>query len=857
MEISSLLTRWRNDPSIKENISTWQTIPAQPAQFEVFPQNLNPDLSDVLLSQGIDQLYCHQAQCWNLVKAGKHVVITSGTASGKTLCYNLPILDVLLKDDSSRALYLFPTKALAQDQNQKLLEISKHLKEKGKQIVAAIYDGDTPAASRPGIRANARILISNPDMLHIGILPHHTTWSDFFRNLRFIVVDEAHIYRGVFGSHVTNVIRRLNRIANHYGSFPQFIATTATIANPVEHIQKLTEQSFKLINEDGSKRGEKHFLIYNPPITNQELGIRRSALQESIRLGDDLLTYDIQTILFGRSRRTIEMALTYLREKIHASPSFGNQDQTELVRGYRSGYLPRQRRTIEKELREGKARLVIATNALELGIDIGEIGVALMIGYPGTIASTRQQAGRAGRGSAASLAVLVCTSDPLDQFLARHPEFILDKSPEKALVDPNNLLILLGHIRCAAFELPFIQGESFGNLGSELTAEYLSFLETDRQIYHSKDKYFWMADQYPAQAISLRTASADNISLQIDQENRSLKIGEVDFQSAFWLVHPQAVYIHEGQNFVVDTLDFEHHCALLSRKETDYYTLPIQEVTVQLDNKVNEKTISSTNDDLALAAYGEVIVTTEVKSFRKLKWLTNEPLGVEELDLPPSTLQTTAFWLALTNNLVDQLRDKGMWRNDRNYYGPQWDSLREKVRKRDNYRCQHCGALEQDRAHDVHHKIPLRAFSTLDQANQMENLVTLCHNCHSLAESALRIRSGLAGLAYVLGHLAPIYLMCDPSDIGVHSDPRSRLADNQPTIIIYDNVPAGIGFSERLYQMTDELLNAAFDLVSSCSCLDGCPSCVGPGGENGAGGKQETLSIIELLTPGSDHMHLQ
>lgn len=856
MEIINLLNRWKDEPSIIDNISTWQIIPPRSAQLEAFPSNLSSDLADVLLSQGINQLYSHQSQCWDLIKAGKNVAITTGTASGKTYCYNLPIMDDLLKDDSSRALYLFPTKALAQDQYNKLLDISKCLKEKGKQIVAAIYDGDTPSSSRPEIRNNARILISNPDMMHIGILPHHTNWADFFRNLRFVVIDEAHIYRGVFGSHVTNVIRRLNRIANYYGSYPQFISTTATIANPLEHIQKLAEQTFTLINEDGSKRGEKHFLIYNPPITNPDLGIRRSAVQESIRLSDDLLTYDVQTIVFGRSRRIIELVLIYLREKISSSLAFENQNPQELIRGYRSGYLPGQRRNIEKEFREGKARLVVATNALELGIDIGEIGAALMIGYPGTIASTRQQAGRAGRGCNASLSVLLCTSDPLDQFLARHPEFIIDKSPEQALVDPNNLLILLGHIRCAAFELPFNQGESFGTLGAELTTEYLQYLETESQIYHSKDKYFWMADQYPAQAISLRTASAQNISLQIEQENRSQKIGEVDIQSAYWLVHPKAIYIHEGQNYIVETLDFENHSAILSPKNTDYYTLPIQEIDIQCVNQIAEANIPPSNEIQACSAYGEVIVTSQVKGFRKLKWLTNELLGVEELEMPPSSLQTTAFWLALTDNLVDRLRDEGMWRNDRNNYGPQWDSLRKIIRQRDNYRCQHCGALEQGRAHDVHHKIPLRAFTSLDQANRIENLITLCHNCHNLAESNLRIRSGLAGLAYAFGHLAPIYLMCDPADLGIHSDARLQMANNQPAIIIYDNIPAGIGFSERLYQLTDEFLIAAFELVSSCACQDGCPSCVGPGGENGAGGKQETLAIIKSLIPYTNHLHI-
>jgi DEAD/DEAH box helicase domain-containing protein len=458
-EAGKLLSRWRADPSVADNITAWEQLPARSAEWADLPEELHPTLRQKLQKGAFHRLYSHQLRAWQVVCSGSHLAVVTGTASGKTLCYNLPILDRLLRDPAARALYLFPTKALAQDQLASLGELDIE------KIAAAIYDGDTPSQARRSIRRNARLVLSNPDMLHTGILPHHTNWADFFRNLQFVVIDEMHVYRGIFGSHVANVLRRLRRIARFYGANPQFILTSATIANPQELAEKLVEAQLEIIDQDGASRGAKSFLIYNPPVINPELGLRRSAMQESVRLADDMLAYRLQTVIFGRSRRGVELMLTYLRQQSAADRGWGSvpKDETE-VRGYRGGYLPGQRRQIEHGLRTGQVRAVVATNALELGIDIGAMGAALLVGYPGSIAATWQQAGRAGRGDELSLAVLVATADPLDQFLARHPEYLFHRTPEQGLINPDNLLILLNHLRCAAFELPFQADEPFGSL---------------------------------------------------------------------------------------------------------------------------------------------------------------------------------------------------------------------------------------------------------------------------------------------------------------------------------------------------------------------------------------------------------
>ncbi|MEJ2351082.1 MAG: DUF1998 domain-containing protein [Anaerolineales bacterium] len=862
MTLSALLSHWRSEPTIGGNIVDWRTIPARAAQCAHIPAELHPALQRVLKEMGVTNLYTHQASVWEHVQAGRHPVIVTGTASGKTLAYNLPVLDHLLRNPQSRALFMFPTKALAQDQLDVLQTIlTRAFADEAYEnfdafanfsiagtpsfrIPLAVYDGDTSSHTRPAIRDKARLILSNPDMLHAGILPHHARWAEFFAHLEFVVIDEIHAYRGVFGSHVANVIRRLKRIAAFYGSRPQFILTSATIANPVELGERLIEEPVNLVDNDGAARGRRHFLIYNPPVVDPDLGLRRSALLESVRLVDDLLHFEIQTIVFGRARRTVEVILTYLRENLssESSPSDSQWIENKDIRGYRSGYLPRQRRGIEHGLRQGQIRAVVATNALELGIDIGSMGAAVLSGYPGTIAATWQQVGRAGRGSQDSLAVLVTTASPLDQFLAHHPDYFFERSPEQALINPDNLLILLDHLQCAAFELPFEHSEDFGKVPANQVAEFLQFLHESGVIHQSRGKYFWMAEHYPAERLSLRSASANRVLLQVHQEDGWSTIGEVDIESAPWMVHPQAVYLHEARTYLVEELDLAQHIARLRPSRVDFYTRPKTDTSVQL-----EEIIDRSPSKGVTKAYGEITVTSQVTGFRKIKWFTHENLGEGKLDLPPSLLNTTGYWIGLNEETTNLLRETGFWNNDPNRYGPEWERQRARARARDGYRCQVCGAPENGRAHHVHHKIPFRAFESASQANQLDNLITLCPACHHRAETAVRVRSGLAGLAYALGNLAPLFLMCDDRDLGVHSDPKSSLAGGDPAVLIYDRVPAGIGFSQRLYELHETLINRALELVKDCECVDGCPSCVGPGGENGSGGKRETLALLRAL----------
>ncbi len=827
MSITTLLKQWQLDSSIGPNIARSITLPAKKAQRVEFPADLHPQLRTELEHNKITGLYQHQLAAWEMVAGGNHTAIVTGTASGKTLAYTLPILDEAYKNPHSRALLLFPSKALAHDQLTALRSVFNPQ--------AAAYDGDTPKHHRQSIRKTVRLLVTNPDMLHLGILPHHTSWEQFFSRLKFVVLDEMHTYRGVFGSHVANILRRLNRVALHYGSQLQFILTSATIGNPQELAETLLDQPVSVISQDASERGQKHFLLYNPPIIDERLGLRASMQRESVHLVCDLVQEGLQTILFGRSRKTVEHLLDRLRKTCSA--------RADQFSAYRSGYLPATRREIEEKLRSQDLKAVISTNALELGIDIGGLDAAVLAGYPGSIASVWQQAGRSGRSSGDSLAVFVASSNPLDQFFIHHPEYFFQTNPEQALLDPNNLLILLDHIRCACFELPFQTGESFGTLSPSQTQAFLDVLSSSGSAYASGGETYWMDDSYPAGDISLRTSSNQDVILQVaEPPDNKVLLGTVDRESAPWMVHPGAIYLQQGESYLVDSLDLSAGIAALTRKDPDYYTEPETEHEVDLLQQVDSTSLPGGGKGL-----GEIKVTTLVTGYKRISWERYEVIDRKPLSLSPLTLETSGFWLYLGKTIEDTLRQSGVWASGPLDYGSDWPSIRKRVLARDRSTCQVCGKRSDQIQLHIHHKAPLRSFLSVQVANQLENLITLCPRCHQRAESIVRVKSGLAGLGYLLHHLAPMLVMCDPRDLGVHLDPLSDLADGRPTLILFEHIPAGLGYSRRLYEQLDDLLNSALELVRACPCQTGCPSCVGPGGEQGAGGKMETIAILEEL----------
>jgi DEAD/DEAH box helicase domain-containing protein len=629
-KLTELLERWKEDPAFLANVTRWEILPAVDGTYLDFPDFLNRRLWEALQKRGIPQLYSHQAGAVEAVQRGENVVVVTPTASGKTLCYNLPVVNAVMDNPESRALYLFPTKALSQDQVAELRDLTGSLKL---DLNAYTYDGDTEPGLRQAVRKSGHIVVTNPDMLHGGILPHHTKWVKLFQNLKYIVIDEMHQYRGVFGSHVANVIRRLKRICKFYGSNPVFILCSATIANPAELARLLIEEPVTAITENGAPRVEKHFIFYNPPVVNQALGLRRSSLLETQRLAAELIRGSVQTIVFTRSRIGVEVLLTYLRQGIRSRPG-----EDSGIRGYRGGYLPRERRAIEEGLRRGTVKAVVSTNALELGIDIGQLEACVITGYPGTVASTWQQAGRAGRRGGVSLALLVANSEPLNQYVAANPDYFFGRSPERALADPDNLIILTNHVRCAAFELPFTEVENFGGAG---VGEILQFLEEEQVLYHGQDgRYHWMEDAYPAEEISLRSATRENVVIIDITDPQPSVIGEVDRFSAPMLVHEEAIYMHGGQQYQVEKLDFAEKKAFVRRVEVNYFT----DANLAVDLKV----LDTADQDRSLIdrAWGEVRINALVSMFKKIRFNTHENLGAGPVDLPETEMHTTAFWLA-------------------------------------------------------------------------------------------------------------------------------------------------------------------------------------------------------------------
>ena len=635
MNLEQTLEKLKNDRAFMEHVTRWQVIPARSARYAPWPDQMDSRIRPALEKHGVHQLYIHQARAFSLAEAERDFVVVTPTASGKTLCYNLPVLSAILKNPDARALYLFPTKALSADQVSELTELINLV---GEDIKTYTYDGDTPGTARKAVRQAGHVVVTNPDMLHSGILPHHTKWVKLFENLRYIVIDEIHSYRGVFGSNLANVLRRLLRLCDFYGSHPHFILCSATIENPKELAEMLTGRPIDLIDENGSPSGEKHIVFYNPPVVNQQLGIRKNVLGEVRSIASYLVKNDISTIVFGRSRLQVEVLTRQLKELV--SDPVGNSGT---VRGYRSGYLPSERREIEQGLRSGKIRAVVSTNALELGIDIGSLEACILCGYPGTIASAWQQSGRAGRRNGVSLTVFVASSAPLDQFIVTHPDYFFEKPAENALLNPDNLYILMNHFKCSAYELPFRDGESFGN--AEGTEELLSYLEDSHILRHVSDTWHWAAEDFPASEISLRTAMAENfVIMDITKPASPRLVGEMDRFTAPMLLHENAIYLHEGQTYQVEKLDFDACKAFIRRVDSDYYTDADLNVSISL---------LSVDQEAENAALGEVKVTALVKLFKKIRFDNGENVGYGPVRLPETDMHTTAMWITLPDEITN------------------------------------------------------------------------------------------------------------------------------------------------------------------------------------------------------------
>ena len=614
--------------------------PVREGKFAELPAAVDERLKKILAGRGVSRLYSHQAEAFERIRRGENVVLVTPTASGKTLCYNLPVLNQLLDDPNACALYLFPTKALAEDQ---LAEFHGLVEAAGSDVRAFTYDGDTPQDARRAIRRRASVVLTNPDMLHAGVLPHHTRWARFFENLRYIVIDELHTYRGVLGSHAANVLRRLKRICEFYGSKPLFICCSATIANPQELAEALTGQPVSSIAENGAPSGEKYFVFYNPPVVNRQLGIRRGYIAETRRIAQTFLDRGLNTLVFANNRLAMEILVRYLKDTYEQGPIPGSA-----IRGYRGGYLPRERREIERQLREGEILGVVATNALELGIDIGSLDAVVLAGYPGSIASTWQRAGRAGRRHSLSMTVLTASSAPVDQYIIEHPDYFFGSSPEHAHINPDNLEILISHLKCAAFELPIQDGEKFGRHPTE---DPCKFLEEVGVLHHAGNAWHWTSESYPADAISLRKITSDNFVV-VDVSAEPRVIAQVDFNPALTTLHEKAIYLHEGKLFHVERFDYEERKAYVKSVECDYYTDAIDYTQLKI-----LETFDSAVIEEASSHHGDVRLNRQIVGFKKIKFYTNENVGAGKLSMPEQEMHTTAFWLHFPEEFLARLNE--------------------------------------------------------------------------------------------------------------------------------------------------------------------------------------------------------
>ncbi len=642
--IESVVDRWLAHGTVRPNLTADRTLASRGATSLPFPPGLGPGLCRALEGRGIDSLYTHQARAFEAAMRRQHFVVATPTASGKSLCFHLPVLETLMREPDARAIYLYPTKALARDQEAGLREL---MREAGSPSSAVVFDGDTPADARRAARERGGIVITNPDMLHTGILPHHAAWARTFQHLRYVVVDELHTYRGVFGSHVANVLRRLLRVAAFHGSHPTLIGATATIGNPTSHAARLfgqPERALATFDESGAPHGARRFFLFNPPVVNAELGIRASYVKQAVMLGADLVRAEVPTILFGQSRNNVEIMLRYLRDRT------AGDVEPDRIMGYRGGYLPETRRAIEQRLRSGDVLAVVATNALELGIDIGELDAVICAGYPGSTAAMWQRFGRAGRRGGLSISVLVTSSAPVDQYLAREPAFLLGAPVEEARIDPDNVEILVQHLKCAAFELPFARGDAFGSLGPGETADALGFLEKHDVLHEAGNTFHWAADSYPANHVSLRSVGWDNVVIIDLEHDRTL--AEIDFRGAHTMVHEQAIYQHDGECWQVERFDYENHKAYVRKVAPDYYTDAMTHVQVALLEETATTALGDARDAWK-SGWGEVSVVEKVVGYKKIKFHTHENAGYGEVRLPEMQMHTTAFWLTLQGERVE------------------------------------------------------------------------------------------------------------------------------------------------------------------------------------------------------------
>ncbi len=778
-----MLKRWLESDYVKPCLNADETIEAKAGSFAPFPADMAPALVDALRRRGVERLYAHQAKAFEAARRRRGFVVATPTASGKSLCFHLPVLQTMIDEPDARAIYLFPTKALARDQEAGLREL---MQAAGTPHGAVVYDGDTPADARRAAREKSGIMITNPDMLHSGILPHHASWARTLQHLRYVVVDELHMYKGVFGSHVANVIRRLMRVAEFHGSKPVLIGATATIGNPLAHAARLfgtREDELELLGESGAPRGSRRFFLFNPPVVNAELGIRASYVKQAVMLASDLVKARVPTIIFGHSRNNVEVMLRYLRDKFVNDKTVDPQK----IQGYRGGYLPDQRREIERRLRSGDVLAVVATNALELGIDIGELDAVICAGYPGSVAGMWQRFGRAGRRGETSICVLVTSSAPLDQYLAREPKFLLGSPVEEARIDPDNVEILIQHLKCAAFEMPFRRGEGFGSLAEQETADALGFLVQHKVLHEARGTFHWAADAYPANNVSLRSVGWDNVvivdvgDMKVSDPRRGDHVkgksfAEMDWRGAHTMLHEQAIYQHDGETFQVERFDYENHKAYVRKVEPDYYTdaMTYTQVAVLEESDTGPLVPMTPGAGINgwVSGWGEVSIVEKVVGYKKIKFFTHENAGYGDVRLPEMQMHTTAFWLTVPERV--------------------------------------CAALPAGRA---------------------------------AAIDALR------GIGIALETVATLALMCDPRDLGAtlgdtaleedpgESDvpagiPRKMRGGPKPgyspTLFLHEHTPSGIGLSERIYEQRDVLVARALRLIETCVCEAGCPACVGP-----------------------------